>query len=109
MPTKVQDAYSKPNSFNQKIRLFDYYMQHNNQNTEHTKQRKNIKSFSGKRPTYKGTLSRITSDFSKDTLKARKPLRERCAVHSKKPQIPAQICISSKTFNHHRWRKQDTL
>ena len=32
---------------------------------------------------------------------------DRYAADSKICQMPAQMIISTKTFNHHRWKKQD--
>lgn len=46
---------------------------HNIWNIKYTKQRKNIKNYKGKEQiTYKGRSIRITCDFSKETLKARR-------------------------------------
>lgn len=46
-------------------------MTYNNQNTKHTEQRKNIKSYKGKE-TYKDRTTRITPDYSTENLKASK-------------------------------------
>jgi hypothetical protein len=47
---------------------------HNNQKTKCTEQRKNFKSSTEKSQiTYKGIPIRITSDFSAETIKARRP------------------------------------
>ena len=58
--------------------------------------------------TYK---SRITTFhlrviFNRD-YKRRKDMN-RYVVVSKRSQMPAQTTIPNKTFNHHRWKKQDT-
>ena len=45
MAIKVQEANRTPNKWDQKI-----LSSHNNQNTKHTEQRKNIKSCKGKEP-----------------------------------------------------------
>jgi hypothetical protein len=49
---------------------------------------------------------RITPNSSTETLKARRAW-EKCLKMSKRSKIPAQTSIPSKTFNHHRWKKQD--
>ena len=46
MAIKVQEAYRTPNKWDQK----KIFSSHNYQNTKCTEQRKNVKSFKGKRP-----------------------------------------------------------
>ena len=72
------------------------------------KQRKNFKAAREKgQLTYKGRPIRITSDFSTETLKARRSQTDVLQTDPKRPQLPAQTTIPSKTLNHHRWRNQD--
>ena len=75
----------------------------NAQNKERT-----LKAVRGKgQVTYKGRPIRITSDFSTETLKARRSQTDVLQTDPKRPQLPAQTTIPSKTLNHHRWRNQD--
>jgi len=50
--------------------------------------------------TYEGRLTRITPDFSKEALKARKTLSE--VMQILRRQMPAHPTIPSKIFNQHR-------
>jgi hypothetical protein len=68
MTIYVREYYRTPNRPEKKILL-----PHNNQNSKHTEQRNNFKSFLGEEDqiTYKGKPIRITPDFSTEILKVR--------------------------------------
>jgi hypothetical protein len=78
---------------------------HNNQNTKGKEQRI-LKAARGKGQTAcKSRPIRITPNYLTETLNTKKTWKG--LVNAKRLQMPAQIAIPSKTFNHHRWRKQD--
>jgi hypothetical protein len=54
--------------------------------------------------TYKGKTVRITSNFSTETLKARRILGS-YLTDNRRPEMSAQTDILRRSFNHHRWRK----
>ena len=69
MPMNIQEAFRTPNRLDQNRKSS---LAHNNQNTKFTKQRI-LKAVREKgQVTYKGRLIRITSDFSPETMKARR-------------------------------------
>jgi len=111
MPIKIQEAYRTPNTLDQK-----------NKKQKNKKQKKKTKTSSshiivttpnaqnkerilkavrekGHIKAYKGRPMRITPDFSPETMKVR-----RSWTDPKKTQMPAQVTVSSKTPNYHRWR-----
>jgi hypothetical protein len=75
MTMNIQEAYRTPNRPGPEKKFLP---SHNNKNSKCTKQRKNFKSSMGKsQVTYKGrplhqTYTRVTPDFSPETMKAKR-------------------------------------
>ena len=95
---KVQEAYRTPNKLDQKkspqhIIIKTQNMQNKERILRAAKEKGQV--------THKAKPTRITPDFSMETMKAR-----RCAAEPKRPWMQAQTTIPSQAFFHHQWRKQ---
>jgi hypothetical protein len=103
MPINIQGAYRTPNRLDQKRNSSHHIIikRPNAQNKERI-----LKVVRGKsQVTYKGGSTRITPDFSTETIKSEDLGQHKCQIlrqHKCQPRLlyPAKL-------NYHRWRNQD--
>ena len=104
MAINIQEAYRTLNRLDQKKVILTY----NYQNTKCMEHRNNIKSCKGQKlSNVKGRPISIIHNFLVGTLKPK--ILDRCHADHKRPLMPAQTTMPSKTFNHHRSINQDIL
>jgi hypothetical protein len=104
MLINIQDAFRTPNTLDQKRKSSHHIIIKtlNVQNKE-----KILKSEREKgQGTYRSRAIRLHLILNRDS-KSKKGLG-RYLADSHIPQMSAQTTITSKTFDHHKWRKQDS-
>lgn len=101
MPINIQ-TYRTPNRLDLEKEV---PVPHSNQNTKYSEQRKNTKSYNGKRAvTYESRAIKIIPCFSRETLKAKRTWTDVLQILT--PQILAQTSLPNKTFSHQKENKK---
>jgi hypothetical protein len=105
MDIKAQQAYRSPNKWDQKRKYSCHIIIKtlNSHSKEILKAAREKGQVTSNDITYQNYIRLLNSDYERQKSLVRGP------ADSKRTQMPAQAAIPSKTFNQHRWRKQNIL
>jgi hypothetical protein len=104
IPMNIQEAYRTPNRLDQKRNSSQHIII---RTTNALNKDKILKAAREKgQVTFKGRTIRITSDFSTETMKARRSWTDVIQT-LREHKFPGQVTIPTQTFNYHRWRNQN--
>ena len=99
----IQEVYRTPNWLDQKRKnVLSPYNNHNEniQNKERILKAAKEKGQVSYKDRHQNYTQLLNVNHESQTI------LDKCAIYTKRPQMQAQITISSKVFRHHLWRKQ---